>query len=804
MHIFHGVVFVSRVFTGILIHWDGNQCLSLGESVKKLVLWLGLWSASHLVWGNELVGVVVSDQGVAIEGALVGIVGSTMHVQSDKLGRFVLPGANAKQRDVHVQAAGFAQRVIQLEDTYPGSLELVLKPAALEVIHVVALPWRTSTIESAQPINVLTGEALRRQQASTLGDSLKYQVGVHSSYYGPVASSPIIRGLEGPRVLVTQNGLDAGDASRVGPDHAVATEASTARQIEILRGPATLLYGSGAIGGVVNIVDDRVPQASETQGEWRFEHNSVADDKLVSGSVTTGTDDIAVHADGFWRESSDYKIPGNAERGSGQHNTADQRRLDSSAYDSQGINLGASYLLDSGFVGISAGRLERNYGIPGHSHGVGENVPVNAELEQDRIQLISELVLDRDFISAVNTRLGYTNYKHDEIELDQVATTFANKTYEARMDIFHHPLADWRGAATVHYKRGDFSAVGAEAFTPPSLTESWALALIEERHVGELLLQLGGRVERIDIAAQNFIAELSQRYEGKLLSVYAVDYQATPFSLSAGSVWNFAPGYNLAVSFSHSQRAPSSAELLSFGPHIGSGLFEVGALLQVIETDKDNGYFDLQRDAIELEKSNNIDISLRKYEGDIGFISTIFYNAIDNYYFLSKSNSTQQIASLHGDHYHYFSMPVYSYRAQDADLYGFEGQLVWQATDPLKITFISDYIRAQLRRGGDLPRIPPLRIGGRINYQLGDMDIELNATHYFQQNKVAALETETGGYTLLDLHLSYGLDSWLPGTTLYLKGQNLGNEYARVHSSFLKDKAPLPARSLAVGISGKF
>src|SRR5690606_5939263 len=139
--------------------------------------------------------------------------------------------------------------------------------------------------------------------------------GVHSSYYGPVASSPIIRGMDGPRVLITQNSLDAGDASRVGPDHAVATEASTARQIEILRGPSTLFYGSGAIGGVVNIVDDRVPQSNETEGEWRVEHNSVADDKLVSGSVTTGTGNVAVHVDGFWRDANDYKIPGPAAAG---------------------------------------------------------------------------------------------------------------------------------------------------------------------------------------------------------------------------------------------------------------------------------------------------------------------------------------------------------------------------------------------------------------------------------------------------------------------------------------------------------
>src|SRR5690606_11030008 len=175
--------------------------------------------------------------------------------------------------------------------------ELILNPTVMEVISVIGLPWHASNMESAQPVNVLSGERLRDRQAVTLGDTLNFEVGVHSSYYGPVASSPIIRGLEGPRVLVTQNGLDVGDASRVGPDHAVATEASTARQIEILRGPATLFYGNGAIGGMVNIVDDRVPQSNDTEGEWRLQSSSVASDHLASGSITTGAGDIAVHAD---------------------------------------------------------------------------------------------------------------------------------------------------------------------------------------------------------------------------------------------------------------------------------------------------------------------------------------------------------------------------------------------------------------------------------------------------------------------------------------------------------------------------
>ncbi|HSX85912.1 MAG TPA: TonB-dependent receptor [Cellvibrio sp.] len=766
--------------------------------MKKSITLLSLLCAAQFTVADDLKGVVLNEQGTPIAGVSIEVVGTRTRAESDAQGRFIIANPSAREQELHIKAPGFSHRIFHIENNSAAPVTFTLTPSSLEIINVIGLPWHASNIESAQPISVLADEQLRRRQTSTLGDTLKYEVGVHSSYYGPVASRPIIRGMDGPRVLITQNSLDAGDASRVGPDHAVATEASTAEQIEILRGPATLFYGSGAIGGVVNIVDNRVPDSTDTTGEFRAEHNSVADEQLVSGSITTGVNNIAVHLDGFWRDADDYKIPGSAETGEPE----DGNRLANSAYDSAGFNLGSSYLLDNGFVGISLGRLERTYGIPGHSHG-DEDVPVHADLEQDRIQVVSELTLDHAFFSGINTRFGYTDYSHNEVELDQVATTFSNESYEARAELFHHPLMDWRGAFTVHYKRSDFYASGAEAFTPPSLTETWAAALIEERHFGHLLIQLGGRVEHTDISADSFTANLGLG-GGTLLSVFEVDHQSTPFSASVGAVWEFTPGYNLAVSLSHAERTPSASELLSYGAHIGSGLFEVGSLLTVAEAADGSASFDLYRQDVELEKSNNIDISLRKFSGDFGVITNVFYNAVDDYYYLANTGLTQQVSHQHDDHFHYFALPIYVYQAQDANLYGVEGEFSWQASAPLKISLMTDYIRAELRDGGDLPRIPPLRLGGRINYQWSAMELEVNASHYFEQDKVADLETQTDGYTLVDLQLSYDLSNWAPGVSLYVKGLNLTDEYARVHSSFLKDKAPLPARAFALGISGQF
>lgn len=785
-------------------------------SMKKTLLCLAITAASHSVLA-QVQGVVRDEQGQPIANASLDVVGSNLQIRTNAQGEFNLPPQSGGEVELHVKAPAFMHKTFHLMQS-DKPVDLVLSSTAMEVVNVIGLPWHASNMESAQPVTVLGGDTLRDRQAATLGETLKNEVGVHSNYYGPVASSPIIRGLEGPRVLITQNGLDAGDASRVGPDHAVATEASTARQIEILRGPATLFYGSGAIGGVVNIVDDRVPQGTDTYGEWRLERDSVADDKLVSASGNTGVGNVGLHLDGFWREADDYKIPGAAEietheeheeEGHTEHN---DDRLANSATEAKGFNLGTSYILDDGFVGVSYGHLERQYGIPGHGHE-GEAVDVYADLKQDRVQLLSELSLDHNWFSALNTRFGFTDYEHSEIENGEVGTTFNNESQEARLDLFHHPIADWRGALSFHYKHADFSAVGEEAFTPPSDTSALAIALMEERHFGDVLVQLGARIEQVKTSADKMQVDLNAHHheEGEhhdeYLSVFSIDNESTPFSASAGFVWDFTAGYNLAFSYTHAERAPSAAELFSFGPHIGSGLYEVGALLQVVEDEPGEFHFDLTRADIELETSNNIDLSLRKFEGDFGFILNAFYNSIENYYYLADTGMTRESAHDHAsedgeeEHEHSSELPVFIYQARDANLYGFEGEIIWQLTAPFKLSLTSDYIRAQLDEGGDLPRIPPLRVGARGEYEIGNWRAELSGQHYFEQDQTAAFETSTDGYTLIDAQVSYLLSEDLK---IYVKGHNLTDEYARVHASFLKDKAPLPARSFAVGISGNF
>jgi iron complex outermembrane receptor protein len=803
---------------------------------------------SQQVWAQSVSGVVLDDKGRPLAGAEVSLIGSQNKVQTDAAGTFLLPAPAGQLAELHVEAPQFAHRNLHLNVPATGltNVELRLVPTLLEIIDIKASPLHASATESALPVSVLFGEQLKMQQASTLGDTLKNQVGVHSNFHGSVASSPIIRGLDGPRVLITQNGLDAGDASRVGPDHSVASEAGTAEQIEVLRGPATLFYGSGAIGGVVNVVDERVPTRRDTRANWQLERQSVNNEKLAAGAGQTSFGDVAVYADAFWREQGNYKIPGVAELGSDEPAGGRVANTDAEA---TGGTVGASYLLPNGFVGMSVGRLERQYGIPGHSHGGHEThgaeheaehaeERVFADLVQDRIQLHSQLNFSGGPLAQLNVKAGFTDYQHAEIEHGEVGTTFKNRSDEARLELLHREWFDWRGGLSLHYKHTDFAAVGAEAFTPPSTQEMLAIGWMEERHFGPLLLQTGARLERVTLKANEvLLPELAVHAHDdhdhadhghggdQIIRTFAVDQNFKPYSLSAGLVWEYQDGYNTAVSVSRSGRAPSGPELLSFGPHIGTGSYEIGALFRINPDHDSHQSFVLNPDPLDLEVSNNIDLTWRKYSGDVALILNAFYNQVDNYYYQQNTGLFAEDghdhdhgdehdhahehaaeAAGHADeaHDHSGELPVYLFRAADVRLHGFEAQLIWQFAPQWRWTQQADYVRARLDAGGDLPRTPPLRLQSALSWQSAQWSAELRYSHFSKQDKVEAFESATGSYNLLDANVSYYLDLFDQQLAVYLKGQNLTDQDVRVHTSFLKDKTPLPGRSIGLGIRGEF
>ena len=797
--------------------------LALGLSLSAPALLL----ASPSVLAQTLSGTVTNAAGKPLANATVEIEALKRVTSTNELGEFTFSNVKEGDYTLHIFASGFAHlhEHAQVQSDNAEGANFVLARSAIEVIDVHATPMHLSVMESATPVSVLSGETLRRQQAATLGDTLEKLPGVQSNFHGNVASTPIIRGLSGPRVLITQNGLDVSDVSRVGPDHAVASEASTAKQIEVLRGPATLFFGSGAIGGVVNVVDQRVPTSTETRGEFVLETQTVNDQKLGTFNVTTGVDNIAFYADGFYRDSNDYETPvaPDIDDPDGAH------VVENSNEESNGFTLGTSYLFDQGYVGVAVERFEREYGVPGHSHG--GDTSVFADLEQTKYQLLGEYNFTNDFLQSVHFRAGYTDYEHAEVEGGLVGTTFSNETEELRVDLLHKPMAGWRGGISLHYKGSDVFAQGEEAFTPPSEMEMFAVALMEERHFGDFLVQLGARAESVTLDASSVLlpeldahehddehdhdehAHDEHEHEGsEFVRQFAVDQEFTPISLSAGVVYTINESYNVGVSLSRSERAPSASELLSFGPHIGTRTYEIGALFDLSE----EGEFVLSQTAIDLETANNIDLTFRKTQGDVGFVFNAFYNQVDNYYFQEETGLFAESGhdhahdeeghdeEEHSEDEHSDELPVYLFGSADAVLHGFELQVAWQTTDNLKLDFFADYVKARLKDGGALPRTSPMRVGSHVAYTLDNIRADLDITYFAKQDDISTFETETDGYTLVDASITYDIPLGDIDLSVYLSGENLTDEEARVHTSFLKDIAPRPGRNFAFGVRGYF
>ncbi|MBA6253103.1 TonB-dependent receptor [Colwellia sp. MB3u-55] len=812
-------------------------------------------AASH---AQKFSGVVFDADGNRIAKAKVSLVNTKYKAVTDEKGQFTFNDIGVGKVELHVSAKNFSHinEYFTITDQDMTEVTISLSATVMEVVDVYATPLHSSSIESALPVSVISGDELRLKQASTLGETLKNEVGVHSSYFGPVASSPIIRGMDGPRVLITQNGLDVGDASRVGPDHAVAADAGTAQQVEVLRGPSTLFYGSGAIGGVVNVVDNRVPTNTDNQVDYLLKHNDVADENEATLNINTGYKSLAVHLDAFWRESNDYKIPGYAtaeedhdeheedhdeheeghdehEEGHDEHSDEEIKGiLENSASKSSGFTLGSSYLFDAGYIGFSYGRMERTYGIPGHSeHGEEEHEEIGGEiaeegavfgdLVQDRYQLLSEVSFEDSFINRVMSKAAYTDYQHQEIEGGEVGTQFNNEMLETRFDLYHQAVDGWKGAWTLHYKENDFNAIGEEAFTPPSNTESIAVAWLEEKHIEDVLWQLGIRAEHVTLSA-NAEVESHSEHSDELGSheeeLHFNKQSFTPISASLGAVWEYSRGYNVGFSAAFSQRAPSASELFSNGAHIGTNTYEVGALFEVHEEDHEL-HVDLSDQNVELETAYNLDLTWRKFEGDFGFVASAFYNHIDDYYY--QANTGLFAEDGHDDHNEALEeqhldegveehaeesegLPVYVFQQSNVVMFGIEAELFYQVTPSLKASMFTDYIHAKVTDGDNLPRIPPMRFGGQFNYITDEYSAEISATHYFKQSNTAELESETDGYTMLDANFNYFINNVGDDMVAFLKVNNITDEEARVHTSFLKGVSPLPARGFTVGIRGSF
>ena len=765
-------------------------------------------------------GTVVDSQGQPVANAKVHVHGRQQYVYTNSAGEFSIQ--SPLDAELHIAAKGFGDQFVKAEKT---QLKVALSAGGIERIAVNASGLHHYDLEMAHPVSVLSGEELALKTEPTIGETLKSLPGVHSNYYGPVAASPVIRGLDGPRVKLLSNGLDTGDVSRVGPDHAITADAITTEQIEVLRGPATLLYGSGAIGGVVNVVDNRIPRQLRTPQtilDSRF--NTVSDEKSLALTHDGSADQLAWHFDGFDRQSNDQDVPTFT---NDEGETAN--KLANSWLDNQALNAGLSWVGSQGLFGISVGHIDSNYGIPGHhahgdehadeheeeghdDHAEAADEGVYAAVKQDRVSLAGEIYSPISGIETLSFTGAYTDYQHIEMEGAVAGTTFKNKSYENRLSAEHIEIAGWHGLVGVHQQHNDYAAFGEEAFTPPSVSDSYALFLLEEKTFGEVTAQLGARVERTKHRAEAI--ELGHDHEHDEHDAdheeHGSDYaKFTAASVSAGLVWNFVPGYQWSASISRSERAPSAAEIYANGAHIATSSYELGLAYQL----DDDGEILLNTNKMPTETANNIDIGFRKIEGDLTFSYNFFYNQIDNYLYQANTGLTMEDLAAHEhedhaeedghDHAH-GDFDIYQYQQRDVRMYGLEFALAYQFDAAQQVSIFADSVRASLKDGGDLPRIPPIKAGIEYQYQAEQWSANVGATHYARQDKVSDYESATASYTSIDASLSYYFNLSSIDMTAFIKGTNLTDKLGYVHSSFIKEDAPLPGRALTLGITARF
>lgn len=663
---------------------------------------------------------------------------------------------------------------------------------ALAPVVVTANPIGSNLFELANPTTVLSGQGLRRKIQPTLGETLAEEVGVTSTYFGPNSSRPIIRGLGEDRIVVLQNGVSVLDASSISPDHAVALEPLLMDRVEIVRGPAAVMYGGNAVGGVVNVSDGRIAQeglGKPVTGAAELRYDSVSNDRAGAARADFGNDRFVLHADAFARKTDDLRIPGDAwtpYEQSVRGAPGPSGRLPNSNGNWDGGAVAGSAILDNGYVGAAYSNYSSRYGTV-----ADENVRIR--LDMNRFDFAGELRDLGGAARALKWKLGYTDYQHQELESGVVGTTFKNKGWDGRVEYLHGALGPLTGAVGIQFTDFRFSALGAEAFLPTTATNQFAGFIYEEMTLGALKLSAGGRVSRVKVDADAFDAA----------GLPADSRSFTPLSGAVGALWTFAKEYALSGNVSYTERAPTYQELYADGAHIATNAFEIG--------DRSLG----------VEKSLAFDAGVRKVAGSwTGYVG-YFYNRFTNFIGLvpTVDPATGQPLYRDADDRNVpatvdpttLAAPIqqYAFVALPATFQGFEAEgripLLAREGRSVALDLRADYTRARDRDNGDaLPRIPPMRFGGALVYGAGDLTARVDALWARTQNDVAPGEQPTDGYTLVNASVAYKLRALGLGWEAFLRGTNLLNETIRYSTSFLKEIAPTGARAVVVGIRGTF
>ena len=688
------------------------------------------------------------------------------------------------------------------------------EPFELEAdrIIVTASPIERTVGETILNTSVVDGEELERRLENTIGEALRREPGVSSTYFGPGASRPIIRGLGGDRIRVLDSGIGSIDASATSPDHAVSVEPATAERVEIVRGASTLLYGSSAAGGVVNVFSGRVPSEEPedgVDGALRIGASTVDEGVEAAGGFDVklgeiGGASVVFHGDGFYREGDDYDIPGFAEsailRASEEDEDHDDDHdddddhdheeeeevfgtVENSAYETKGGSAGLSFIFENGFFGISGTAMDTNYGVPGgHGHEEGhdddhddddhdeeEEGGVTIDLQQRRLDLIGEIEGDFALFEKIKMRFGYADYEHAEIEPSgEVGTLFSNEGWEGRLELVSKPRefmgGELNGAVGVQYRDRDFSAIGEEAFVPPTETGQFGVFALKELSAGPWRFELGGRYEHTNHEVQETGFERT--------------FDA--FSVSGGIGFDVTEEIFIGATGFRTERAPSTEELFSNGPHLATDAFEIGD--------------------VNLDEEVALGVEATARYATERFSASIngFYTSYNDFIFETLTGEEED------------GLPVFQFFAEDATFRGFEAEVAAELFRAGAFDIHGDvgvdYVKATTDVSGNdnLPRIPPL--SGLVGIEARSTHVDLRGEFEFasEQDDVADFELPTDDYQVFNAFLTVRPFPETSGLSVRVIGTNLTDEDVRLHTSFLKDVAPLPGRNVKISLHGTF
>lgn len=649
----------------------------------------------------------------------------------------------------------------------------------LDSSSITTLPTLTiSAQKTTSQLNSDAGDKKVTQKqllegATTIGNALNGQSGVYAAQYTGGVSRPVIRGQDGARVKIAQNGGDALDVSSVSPDHAVTVDPNSAQEIQILKGPEALLYGAGSVGGLINVVDDKIPSQMPDggyTGRAGVRYNSGSDELLYSGNATVALgDQFALRVGGLKRDANNYILPKDLQ--------TEDRRQDSTFADSKDYNVGLSWIYDRGYTGISFSQRHDKYGIPADNElystcervgttltscGTGDSGGDDAQgwinLKEKRYDFKTELNDPFAGFNKLTAQVNYTDYQHTEMDGDTPDTTFKSTGTDARITLANNPWAGWEGQIGTQFTQQKLTIDGDESLMNPNTTKKYSLFALQQKQVNNLNFQVSSRIDH-----QNINIDSTQK-----------DYSGTAYSFAGSTSWEFIPDYKLSLTASHQERLPVAQELYSDGKHMATNTYELGD------------------DQLTKEKSNNLELGLHFDNDRLKYNVSVFQNWFNNFIYARTLDQFDDFRLI-------------QYSQDKARFYGVDGDLSYQFTPVWNVGLFGDYVRGKLDNQGNAPRIPGGRLGTRVNADFAD-GYSLNAEYYhvFNQDDIANYETDTKGYNMLNLGAAYlGKLNTKMGYRLYAKANNLLDAKVYQHESFLAN-VPQVGRNFTVGVDFNF